>query len=269
MKLARAHTLALHALALPTAALLLVLLVGLPVLAVALGTSPTDLRAGLEHPLIGGALRLSLLTTSLSLAVTVLLGTPLAWLVATRASRLLRGAELVANLPAAIPPAVAGLALLLAFGRQGLLGRPLLALGVHLPFSTAAVVLAQVFVSCPFYVQAATAAFRQVDRSHVTVARSLGASPWQAFVQVVTPLALPGLLAGAAMAWSRALGEFGATLLFAGNLPGRTQTLPLAMYAALETDVRAAQALALLLIAVAVGVLATARWLAPGARGLP
>jgi molybdate transport system permease protein len=252
-------TLALHG-----AGLLLVLLVALPLLGVALGTSLADLRAGLGQSLVGQALRLSLLTTTLSLAVNIALGTPLAWLVATRPGRAFRLAELIVHLPAVIPPAVAGLALLLAFGRQGLLGRVL-----PLPFTTAAVVVAEVFVSCPFYVQAATAAFRQVDRTQLAVARSLGASPWQAFVQVVMPLALPGLLAGAALAWSRALGEFGATLMFAGNLPGRTQTLPLAMYAALETDVRAAQALALLMILVAASVLLTVRRLAPAAaRGL-
>ncbi len=245
--------------ALVAAALLLVALVGAPLLGLALATSPADLRDGLSQPLVYQALRLSLLTTAISLAVTVLLGTPLAWLAATRHTRWVRAAEVVVQLPAVIPPAVAGIALLLAFGRHGLLGGALARAGLAVPFSTAAVVLAEVFVSCTFYVQAATAAFRQVDRAHAQVARTLRATPWQAFAQVTLPLALPGILAGAAMAWSRALGEFGATLLFAGNLPGRTQTLPLAMYAALESDVRAAQALALVLVAIACVTLFAAR----------
>ncbi len=248
--------------ALVAAALLLLALVSVPLLGLALGTSPADLRAGLAQPAARDALRLSLLTTSLSLLVTVLLGTPLAWLVATRQARWLRLAELIVQLPAVVPPAVAGIALLLAFGRHGVLGAWLAPLGLEVPFTTGAVVLAEVFVSCTFYVQAATAAFRQVDRGHVRVARTLGARPWQAFVRVTLPLALPGILAGAAMAWSRALGAFGATLLFAGSLPGRTQTLPLAMYAALESDVRAAQALALVLVAIACVTLLAARRLA-------
>ena len=248
--------------ALIAAAATLALLVGLPLAGLASTLSWDELRAGLGQPMALQALRLTLLTTSLSLAVTVSLGTPLAWLAATRRSRWVRVAETIVQLPAVIPPAVAGIALLLAFGRHGVLGRWLAAGGLSLPFTTAAVVLAEVFVSCTYYVQAATAAFAQVDRTHVQVARTLRATPWQAFAKVTLPLALPGLLAGAAMAWSRALGEFGATLLFAGNLPGRTQTLPLAMYAALETDVRAAQALALMLVAIACVTLLTARRLA-------
>jgi molybdate transport system permease protein len=171
------------------------------------------------------------------------------------------------DLPIVVPPAVVGIALLLTFGRSGLLGAPLTALGIQIPFTTIAVVLAQVVVSAPFYVQAAAAAFRRVDPDLLIVARSLGQRPRGAFFGVALPLALPGLMGGAALAWARALGEFGATLLFAGNLPGITQTMPLAIYAALEVDVRVAVALSLALAAVSVLLLLALR-AAPTVLGL-
>ena len=217
----------------------------LPVVALVSGESLDDLRAGLSHPLVWPALRLSLLTTSLSLVVTLVLGTPLAWTLARSRSRIARAAEAAVQLPVVIPPAVAGLALLLAFGRHGLLG------GRSLAFTMAAVVMAEIFVSAPFFVKAATSAFRRVDSRLVDVARTLGASPVRVFVRVGVPLALPGIVSGAAMSWARALGEFGATLMFAGNLPGRTQTVPLAIYAAFEVDLAAARSLAVVLVAVA------------------
>jgi molybdate transport system permease protein len=162
-------------------------------------------------------------------------------------------------LPVVIPPAVLGVALLETFGRRGLLGGALDGLGLALPFSTAAVVVAQIVVSAPFYVQAASSAFRRVDADLLLVARTLGASPAGAFVRVGVPLALPGLLGGAALCWARALGEFGATLLFAGNLPGTTQTMPLAIYATLESDLRAATSLSVALAAIAVSLLLVLR----------
>jgi molybdate transport system permease protein len=152
---------------------------------------------------------------------------------------------------------VAGVALLLAFGRRGLLGPWLEALGWSLPFSTSAVVVAEIFVSVPYFLQAAVSAFRSVDEAQLVVARTLGASPAVVFVRIALPLALPGLIAGAAMAWARALGEFGATLMFAGNLPGKTQTLTLAVYTTFESDMRAAQAVSLVLVVVAFTLLFT------------
>ena len=229
------------------AAALLVAFLALPVIALVATTGARDFLAGLRSPLVGPALRLSLLTTSLSLATVVLLGTPLAWLLARSRSRLARAVEVAVQLPVVIPPAVAGLALLLAFGRRGLFA----GLGLHLAFTTAAVVLAEVFVAAPFYIQAATAAFRRVDEELLVVARTLGAGPLRTFWRLALPLSRPGLVSGAAMAWARALGEFGATLMFAGNLTGRTQTLPLAIYTALESDLHAAQSLSLLLVAAA------------------
>jgi molybdate transport system permease protein len=148
---------------------------------------------------------------------------------------------------------------LLAFGRRGLFGAFLDRHGLALAFSTPAVVLAEAFVSAPFFIQAAIAAFRRVDENALVVARTLGASPFGAFRRVALPLAAPGLAAGAAMIWARSLGEFGATLLFAGNLTGRTQTLPLAVYTAMESDLRAAQALSLVMVALALLVLLVVR----------
>jgi len=232
----------------------LVALLALPLAALILGTGAADLIAGLRTPLAASALRLSLFTTSCSLALVVLLGTPLAWLLARGQGRALRALEIASQLPVVIPPAVAGLALLLAFGRRGLLGG-----GVHLAFTTAGVVVAEAFVSSPFYLQAATAAFRRLDPELLEVARALGASEGAAFFRVALPLARSALIGGAAMAWARALGEFGATLMFGGNLPGRTQTMPLAIYTAMEGDARAAQAMSVVLVTAAFALLLVVR----------
>jgi molybdate transport system permease protein len=186
-------------------------------------------------------------------------GTPLAWLIARGPGRLWRVLETVIQLPIVLPPAVAGVALLLAFGRRGLLGPGLAAFGVGLPFSSAAVVLAQSFVAAPFYVQAAIAAFRRLDPDLVLVARTLGASRPRVFFTVAVPLSWPALAGGAALSWARALGEFGATLMFAGNLTGRTQTLPLTIYTALESDLQTAQSLSIILVAVAFALLVAIR----------
>jgi len=186
-------------------------------------------------------------------------GTALAWYLVRHEGALSRWIESAIQLPIVIPPAVGGLALLLAFGRRGLLGESLDAIGIAIPFTTLAVILAEVFVSAPFFVLAAAAAFRRLDPTLWVVARSLGASPLRAFVRVALPTAAPSLVAGAAMSWARSLGEFGATLMFAGNLTGRTQTLPLAVYTALESDMRAAQAIALVLVMIAFALLLVLR----------
>jgi molybdate transport system permease protein len=244
----------------------LVALLALPTLSLFVTASPGDLLAGFRHPIAMPALLLSLGTTLVSLLVVVGLGTPLAWWLAKARGGLARAVETVVALPVVIPPAVAGIALLLAFGRRGLFGPLLERAGWAISFSTTAVVLAQVFVSAPFYVQAGTAAFRGLDANLFVVARSLGASPARAFFRVAIPLARSGLVAGAAMAWARALGEFGATLMFAGNLQGKTQTLPLAIYTALESDLRAAQSLSVLLVVVAFALLLLLRSRQAGAR---
>lgn len=226
-----------------------------PLSALLVTTTVAGVKEGLGHPLVWPALRLSLLTTLASLVVVVLLGTPLAWSLARQEGRLAHAVETAVQLPIVIPPAVAGVALLLAFGRRGLLAGWLYPEGWSVAFTTAAVVMAEVFVSAPFYVQAATSAFRRVDPRLIVVARSFGASPVRVFLRVAVPVAAPGLVAGAAMGWARALGEFGATLMFAGNLQGRTQTLPLAIYTALESDLRVAQALSVVLVLVAFALL--------------
>jgi len=250
----RRRNLAWHAGTRAAAAILLAFIL-IPIAALIVGTNASGFIAGLRHPLVGPALRLSLLTTSSSLTLIVLLGTPLAWLLASPKGRMLRWAELAIQLPVVLPPAVAGVALLFAFGRRGLIGEWLDRLGIHLPFTTAAVVMAEVFVAAPFFVQGAVAAFERLDRNLIRVARSLGASPVRVFFRIALPLSAPGLLSGAALSWARALGEFGATLMFAGNLTGRTQTLPLAIYTAMESDLRAAQSLSIVLVSVAFGLL--------------
>ena len=251
----------------PAGALLaavLVLLLTIPLVALALSASPTDIRAGVASPLFGSALWLSLRTTIASLVIIVLTGTPLAWWIATSPSRLARVIEVITDLPIVIPPAVIGVALLQAFGRRGLLGPVLSGAGLDVPFTERAVLLAQIVVSAPFFVQAAANAFRRIDIDMLIVARSLGASPTAAFFRVAVPVALPGLVVGASLAWARALGEFGATLLFAGNLTGRTQTMPLAILTALESDVRLAVVFSLVLAAMGTLVLVGLR-LAPSA----
>lgn len=229
------------------ALLLAALLVPLGALLVA---GAADLASGLRAPMVAPALRLSLVTSGASLLLVLLCGTPLAWGLARRPASWL---ETAVRLPMVVPPAVAGVALLMAFGRSGVLG-------TSLTFTTAAVVLAQVFVAAPFYVQAAVEAFRAVDDDLLAVARSLGASPPRRFFAVALPIAAPGLVSGAAMCWARALGEFGATLMFAGNLPGTTQTMPLAIYTAMASDMAASRAMSVVLVAVAFALLLALRW---------
>lgn len=235
------------------AAGLVVVLLG-PLLALVLKTSPFVFVSGLSHPLVWAALKLSAFTTAVSLGLVVLLGTPLAWVLSQSKASWTRWLETVLLLPMVIPPAVSGITLLLAFGRNGLFTAGL-GLEVSVAFSTAAVVLAQIFVSAPYYVQAALSVFRRLDANVLLVARTLGTYPWHLFTRIAVPLAAGGLIPAAAVTWARALGEFGATLMFAGNLEGVTQTLPLAIYVASESDMRAAQALSLVLVGAAFLVL--------------
>ena len=237
----------------------LLVLLCLPVLALGISASPAEVLGATQDPLFLSALWLSLRTTLLSLGWIVLTGTPLAWWLSRTRSWSGRAVELLISLPIVIPPAVVGVGLLQAFGQQGVLAPILRGIGVQIPFTPLAVMIAQVVVAAPFYVQAAVSAFREVNPDLLTVARTLGASPTAAFFRVAVPMALPGLVAGASLAWARALGEFGATLLFAGSLPGRTQTLPLAIFAALETDVRLAVVFSLVLAVFGVGLLLSLR----------
>ena len=230
-------------------------LVLLPVLAIVTRALGPGTLARFLSP--GGmeALRLSLLTTSISLGLTVLLGTPTALVLARGRFRGLRLFDAVVDLPIVLPPVVAGVGLLLVFGSSGWLGAPLRQLGVRLPFTTAAVVLAQLFVASPYYVRALKAGFRAVPERLEAVSLTLGKGRAETFWRVTLPLALPHLVEGAVMAWARALGEFGATIVFAGSLAGRTRTLPLAIYAALERDLDSATTLAALLAGTAFVIL--------------
>ncbi len=245
----------------------LVALLVVPLLALVTSTSAADLSAGLRHPMFAAALGLSLRTTTLSLALTVVLGTPLAWWIATSSSRWAKVVAVLVELPIVLPPAVVGVALLQTFGLRGLLGPALDAVGLRVAFTTVAVVLAQLVVASPFFVRAAAGAFRTVDRDTLLVARTLGASGAGAFGRVALPIAAPGLLVGASLAWARGLGEFGATLLFAGNMPGTTQTVPLAIFTALESDVRLAVVFSLVLAAVGALLLVGLRLLPFARRG--
>lgn len=211
------------------------------------------------------ALRLSLLTSLVATAVALALGGPLAWIQARvdyPGRRIVRAVTLV---PMVLPPVVGGVALLLALGRKGLVGEPLASLtGITLPFTTAGAVLAEAFVAMPFFVLTAEAAFRSTDRGLEEAARTLGASRWYVFRRVVVPQARPALVAGTVLCWARALGEFGATITFAGNRQGETQTLPLFVYVKLEGgDLDAAVTLSLVLLAVSLVVLVALRdrWL--------
>ena len=244
-------------------ALLAVTFLILPLLAIFLKVLPqSHLWHTLREPFVTQALQTSLLTSLSSLALTVIFGTPLAYALARRRGPGTTLFDTLLDLPMVLPPTVAGVALLMTFGRRGLLGPWLDAMGVQVVFTMAAVVLAQCFVSMPLYVRSAQAGFRGVDPELECVAYTLGYSATRTFLRVTVPLAFPGLLSGAVMAWARALGEFGATIMFAGNLTGRTQTMPLAIYIAMESDLTTALVLATLLIVVPFGCLFATRFFA-------
>jgi molybdate transport system permease protein len=215
-----------------------------------------DVWQTLTAPAVRTALWLSLICSLAATGCSVVLGLPLAWVQARArfpGRALLRGITMV---PIVLPPVVGGVALLLAFGRRGVLGRWLDAyFGVHLPFTTAGAVLAETFVATPFFILTVEGALRSMDRRLEGAARTLGAGQWTVFRRVTLPLIRPSLQAGAVLCWARALGEFGATITFAGNFPGRTQTIPLAVYLALETNPEAGIALSLILLAISLAVL--------------
>ncbi|HTW85762.1 MAG TPA: ABC transporter permease [Candidatus Sulfotelmatobacter sp.] len=222
--------------------------------------SPDRFVALVTSPPALAALRLSFLTTLASLALTLLLGTPLAYVLARGRFPGRTLADAAVDLPIVVPPAVAGLALLFVFGTHGWAAPALDALHVRLAFTTAAVVLAQLFVGAPFYIRAARTGFGSVERVYEDAAATLGSGPLRTFALVTVPLALPALAGGAVLAWARALGEFGATIMFAGNLPGVTQTMPIAVYLGLSSgDLDLSGALAVVLVTVALIIVVAAR----------
>jgi molybdate transport system permease protein len=238
---------------------LLAALFGLPILALAVRAAGSDFLASITAPYALHALRLSMVTSLISLAVTVIFGTALAYSLARHKFALKPWVELLIDLPVVLPPSVAGLALLMAFGRNGLLGPFLGLLGISIPFTMPAVVMAQTFVAAPLYVRAARIGFAEIDVQLEEAAYVEGASQWQLFREVMLPLAGNAIISGAILCWARALGEFGATILFAGNLEGVTQTMPLAIYIGLERSLGAAIALAVMLVIVSTALLLLTR----------
>jgi molybdate transport system permease protein len=233
----------------------------LPLLAIFLRISPAELVAQFGSDVAVDALIVSLKTSAIAHVFILGVGTPAAYALARRRFRGRSLAIALVELPLVLPPAVAGIALLAAFGRSGLLGGSLSALGVSIPFTQVAVVLAVVFVASPFYVRQAIAAFAAVDPALLDASRTLGAGPFTTFWRVALPLAAAGLGAGSALAWARGLGEFGATIMFAGSLQGRTQTLPLTIYAQLARDFDIALAIGGFLVVVSAAVLLTVKLL--------
>jgi molybdate transport system permease protein len=227
----------------------------LPIVAIFARVPPGDLVAALGRGQATDALVVSIETNLIALGAIVLLGTPTAWLIATGSGRLRDLAVTLVELPLVLPPAVAGIGLLAAFGRVGLVGGHVHVIGTSLAFTRAAVVVAVAFVASPFYIRSAIAAFESVDPTLTQAARTLGAGPARTFVRVALPLAAGGLGAGAALAFARGIGEFGATLMFAGSLRGVTQTLPLAIYEAFDLDFDLALAISALLVAVSAVIL--------------
>ncbi len=246
------------------ASALLIAFIVVPLAGLFVRLTPAQLLAGLATPAARSALQLSGITTVISLCITVGLGTPLGFVLARSDFRGRRLVDAVVDLPIVVPPAVAGLALLLVFGRFGLLGPPLRALGISLSFSTAAVVMAQTFVASPFYVRAARSGFLAIDRTLEAASATLGMGPLRTFAFVTVPLAAPALLGGAILSWARALGEFGATIMFAGNLAGVSQTLPLLVYLQLESgDLGVATAVSVLMIVLSLTTILAVRAFEP------
>jgi len=231
----------------------------LPLVAIFVEAGPLDIVRQLGSAPAREALLVSLKTNLIAQAAILAVGTPAAYLLATRRFRGRAVLITLVELPLVLPPAVAGVGLLAAFGRAGLLGDSLDLLGLALPFTQTAVVLAIVFVASPFYLRQAVAAFEAVDPDLLAAARTLGAGPARTFGRVAVPLALGGLGAGATLAFARGLGEFGATIIFAGSFPGRTQTLPLAIYAEFSRDFPTALAIGALLVAVSAAILLSTR----------
>jgi molybdate transport system permease protein len=231
----------------------------LPVAAIFLDAPPGELLASLGDPAARDALRLSLQTTFAALALIVAVGTPAAWLLATRRFRGHALVTTLVELPLVLPPAVAGIGLLAALGPQGLLGG---AVGESLALTTAAVVVALTFVAAPYYLRQAQAAFAALEPSWLDASRTLGAGEGRTFALVAVPATLPALGTGMALAWGRALGEFGATLVFAGSFRGITQTAPLAIYERVGTDFTSALALSAVLVGLSAGILVGVKWLA-------
>jgi molybdate transport system permease protein len=235
--------------------------IAVPILSLVVWTVDEEAWGAMASPVARGALFLSMRTTAATMAILVVVGTPAGYVLARGSFRGSRALNTLVELPIVLPPSAAGIALLLAFGRLGLIGEYLNALGITLSFTTVAVVMAEVFVAAPFYVRQAATGFAGVDRAIEEAALVDGADRSAAFLKVTVPLAFPALVAGAVTAWARALGEFGATIIFAGNLRGITQTIPLAIFSEFQSNIDAAVALSVLVLGFAFAVILTVRYL--------
>jgi molybdate transport system permease protein len=242
--------------------LLVILYLVLPVVALFLRTTPDLFFSSLGDPQVLSGLWLSLLTSLATLSVVVLLGTPFAFFHSRSRYPGKVFVDTLIDLPLVLPPAVAGLGLLLLYGRTGLIGHFLDLFGITIAFSTLAVIMAQIFVASPFYIRQAKALFEQMDPAYEQTARTLGASPLRIFLGITIPLTANGLVSGAVMTFARALGEFGATIMFAGNLPGVTQTMPLAVYGGLEGNFNIGITIAILLVILSFAIMAAIRFFA-------
>ncbi len=226
----------------------LLLFIALPLAALLLRTSPSTFLTDIKQHQVVQAVGLSLGTSLATTLVTLVFGTPVAYLLAHRRTRFLQLVDTLIDLPTVLPPAVAGVALLMAFGRRGLFGSWLALAGLSIPFTQVAVIMAQTFIAAPLYVKAATIGFAGINDELKQAAALDGASRLQIFRYMVLPLSWMSILTGLVMTWARALGEFGATMIFAGNFPGRTQTMPLAIYVGFEIDLDVALALSFVLV---------------------
>jgi len=230
--------------------------IGLAIVSLFFRISLNGFLQSLTTEVVVEAIKLSILTSFSSLIIVIVLGTPIAYINARHRYLGKQLVDTLIDLPVVLPPAVAGLGLLMAFGRRGLIGQYLSAFGFDIAFTTLAVIMAQVFVSSPFYIRQAKTSFEDVNSEFEAAARTLGATPLSVFFRITVPIAMNGLVSGAIMAWARALGEFGATIMFAGNFQGRTQTMPLAIYSALESNLDAAISLAIILVTVSFIIIA-------------
>jgi molybdate transport system permease protein len=220
----------------------------IPFIALFSNITTTTFWNNLESQQVLQAMQLSLMTSISTVVLTIVFGTPVAYLISRRRTPFVRFIDTLIDLPTVLPPAVAGVALLMAFGRRGLIGAWLSSIGVTIPFTPLAVIMAQMFVAAPFYIKAVTIGFIEVDCELRKAAAMDGANRWHTFRYVMVPISWKSILSGSVMTWARALGEFGATIIFAGNFPGRTQTMPLAIYIGFETDMNVAITLSVILV---------------------
>ena len=238
------------------------LYLALPVVALFFRTTPELFISTLSTPEVISALSLSLFTSVVSLGIVIIVGTPFAYVHCRNEYPGKVVIDTLIDLPLVLPPAVAGLALLVLWGRAGLLGQYLSLSGISIAFTTLAVIMAQIFVASPFYLRQAKSLFDQLDPAYELTARTLGASPARVFAKVVVPLTAGGLISGAVMTFGRALGEFGATIMFAGNMPGVTQTMPLAVYVSMAGDFNVGLTISILLVLISFAIMIAIRLLA-------